>query len=143
MQPWSVTVGYIYDRETTTLWLVTLSNSGRVSRQYVIPEGVLPPPRYLDRGMRAPVPLGMQTAASPAPQIEGIVIVNCTIGAAGHAGNCRIDKDLPSGVGGAALRLVEAALFQPARLFGIAVPVLFNVTVRSQNGKLILDRPAA
>lgn len=73
-------------------------------------------------------------------RISGIVILECHIDATGIVRDAIILKDLPYGLGDAALAAVKQWQFEPATLDGQPVDVLFNLTV---NFKLDARKPPA
>jgi TonB family protein len=93
-------------------------------------------------GVKAPVVVTraepMYTEEARRARISGIVIVECHIDATGIVRDAIILKDLPFGLGDAALAAVKQWEFEPGTLDGQPVDVLFNLTV---NFKLDAPKP--
>ncbi|HYU24564.1 MAG TPA: energy transducer TonB, partial [Thermoanaerobaculia bacterium] len=99
--------------------------------------GATPPPRRLGVGMTVPVPVSTATAVLPprTAYVSGLVIVEAIIDADGSVSQTRVLKPLPEQVGAAAEALVRRTMFRPSRFFGVAVPVLYNVSVDVRDAK--------
>jgi hypothetical protein len=111
----------------------------------VLVRGTAASPRRLGLGMTVPVVVSSPTAAldGAAPSIDGIVIVEAAIGADGSVTDARVLKPLPLGISEIAERLIRQSTFEPTRLFGVPIPVLYNVVVDSRAGRLSVRQPAA
>ncbi|HEX6097102.1 MAG TPA: M56 family metallopeptidase [Thermoanaerobaculia bacterium] len=70
------------------------------------------------------------TSEAKAARIAGVVIVKVTIDAQGNVTDARVLKDLPLGLGQAAVDAVRQWKFEPATLDGKPVATDFNLTVR-------------
>jgi TonB family protein len=62
-------------------------------------------------------------------RVQGVVILQAIIDAAGRVTNLKVLKGLPHGLAEAALETVRTWQFEPATLEGEAVPVYYNFTV--------------
>jgi TonB family protein len=77
--------------------------------------------------------------AAKAERVQGIVIIEALIGEDGAVRDVKILKDLPHGMGQAAVDAVRQWMFVPGTKDGKPVPVVFNLTV---NFKLDATEPA-
>lgn len=104
-----------------------------------------PPPRRLGIGMIVPAPIDPATAPLPrgAAEVHGLVIVEAIIDAGGSVTQTRVVKPLPEHAGDIAEALVRRTKFRPSRFFGVAVPVIYNVSVEIREGKAAIVRPRA
>ena len=108
-----------------------------IDRRLVEPVAPRPSPpaepvRVGDR-IRAPAKVHDARPAYPslaiAARIEGVVIIDCTIGADGQVLNVRLLRSVPL-LDQAALDAVRQWQFTPTLLNGVPVPVVMTVTVR-------------
>jgi hypothetical protein len=101
-------------------------------------------PRHIHTGMTPPrlESAPTQTAHASLDKLSGIVIVEAVIRSDGSIGDVRVIKPLPLGADKLAESLVRNAKFEPSRFFGVAVPVVFNITVRVHNGILSVTNPS-
>lgn len=111
----------------------------------VLAPGGAASPRRLGLGMTIPIVVSSPTAAldGTAASIDGIVIVEAAIGIEGSVTDTRVLKPLPFGISDVAERLIRQSTFQPSRLFGAPIPVLFNIVVESRAGQLSVRPPVA
>ena len=78
--------------------------------------------------IHAPQPLYTETAR--AARIQGVVILQAIIDAAGKVADVKILKGLPEGLDKSAIETIKTWTFKPARRAGLPVAVYFNLTVR-------------
>lgn len=111
----------------------------------VLVPGATASPRRLGPGMTVPVLVSSPTTAleGAAASINGIVIVEAAIGIDGSVTDARVLKPLPLGISEIAEGLVRQSTFQPSRLFGVAIPVFYNIVVDCRASLLSVRRPAA
>ncbi len=94
-----------------------------------------PPPGYERVGgdIKAPKVLNRVdpafTEEAKAARIAGIVIIEALVGEDGVVRDAKVIKDLPMGLGQAAVDAVRQWTFEPATKDGKPVPVVFNLTV--------------
>jgi TonB family protein len=69
------------------------------------------------------------TPDARAHRVAGVVIIEAHIDESGRVVDTRILKNLPFGLGEAAVNAVRQWIFEPATLDGRPVPVIFNLTV--------------
>jgi len=88
----------------------------QISGNVVPPQKIFyPPPQYTEDGRLA--------------RIQGVVILEAIIDAAGDVANIKVLKGLPMGLDQSAVETVKTWKFKPASLEGKPVPVYFNLTV--------------
>lgn len=80
------------------------------------------------RKIFSPQPLYTETAR--AARIQGVVILQAIIDAAGKVADVRVLKGLPEGLDRSALETIKTWTFEPALRGGSPVSVYFNLTVR-------------
>ncbi len=92
-----------------------------------------PSPVRVGYGVRQPVKVGgvdpVYPAIAQAARVQGIVIIEATIGADGHLINARILRSVPL-LDQAALDAVRTWGYTPTMLNGVPVPVIMTVTVQ-------------
>jgi len=102
------------------------------------PPVVAPPPApqepvRISSGMRTPVKVRgadpVYPAIAQAARVQGIVIIEATLGADGHIINARILRSVPL-LDQAALDAVRQWQYTPTMLNGVPVPVIMTVTVQ-------------
>jgi Gram-negative bacterial TonB protein C-terminal len=110
----------------------------------LIPDAI-PPPKRLGVGMTLPVPIDPETAPLPrrAAGVHGLAIVEAIIDIDGSVAQTRVLKPLPEHAGDVAEALVRRTKFRPSRFFGVAVPVIYSISVEvSEGNAAIVRRPA-
>lgn len=78
--------------------------------------------------VHAPQPL--YTEGARAARIQGVVILQAIIDAAGKVADVKVLKGLPEGLDRSAIETIKTWTFEPARRAGLPVAVYFNLTVR-------------
>lgn len=98
----------------------------------VKPPAPEPSPVRVGPGIRQPIKIGgvdpVYPAIAQAARVQGIVIIEATIGADGHIINARILRSVPL-LDQAALDAVRQWQYTPTMLNGVPVPVIMTVTV--------------
>ncbi len=74
-----------------------------------------PEPEYSEEGRKA--------------KYQGVVVVNCIVGADGKPKNLRVIRSLGLGLDEKALEAVTTWRFEPGKKDGVNVPVIINVEV--------------
>jgi periplasmic protein TonB len=91
-----------------------------------------PPPVRVGGAIRPPVKINsvnpVYSAIAQAARVQGIVIIEATIGEDGHVTNARILRSIPL-LDQAAVDAVRQWQFTPTLLNGVPVPVIMTVTV--------------
>ena len=95
--------------------------------------------------MTVPVPVSTATAVLPrrTAYVSGLVIVEAIIDADGTVSQTHVLKTLPEQVDAAAEALVRRTMFRPSRFFGVAVPVIYSISVEVREGKAAIVSPPA
>lgn len=70
------------------------------------------------------------TEPARAARIQGVVILQAIIDAAGRVADVKVLKGLPEGLDKSALETIQTWTFEPAMRAGLPVAVYFNLTVR-------------
>ena len=102
-------------------------------RSLKLADGTSKLPLRVGGDVKAPVVIERVEPAYPPEaakaRIAGIVIIEAIIDETGRVTDERVLKDLPFGLGDAAVAAVKQWRFRPGTLNGRPVPVLFNLTV--------------
>jgi hypothetical protein len=141
--PWPV--GYVGRADGVVFQVRENSRGTLVRGTDVLAPGTTTSPRRFGFGMTIPVLVSSPTAAldGAATSINGIVIVEAAIGIDGSVTDAHVLKPLPCGISDIADQLVRQCSFQPSRLFGVPLPVFYNIIVESRTGRLSVRQPAA
>jgi len=142
---WPWLAGYV-GRDDGVVFEVGENSHGTLVRgPDVLVPGATTSPRRLGPGMTVPVLVSSPTAAldGAATSINGIVIVEAAIGVDGSVTDARVLKPLPLGISEIAERLIRQSIFQPSRLFGVTIPVFYNIVVDCRASHLSVRQPTA
>lgn len=127
--PESLSVTLEVERDGTIVDSIQAAFTVRPRRAHLNAPGAL----RVGGDVRAPVVIKrvepMYTEEARQHRISGIVIVEVLIDETGAVRDAVVAKDLPDGLGQAAIDAVKQWEFQPATRNGAPVPVIFNLTV--------------
>ena len=98
-------------------------------------------PRRMITGMMPPRPVDATPLQTGKSAYSGLLIYEAVININGDVDDVRTLKALPSGLDVDGEGLVRATRFEPARLFGIPLAVIYNVSVAVDNGVLTIQTP--
>jgi hypothetical protein len=100
-----------------------------------------PNPMRVIAGMTPPAPRTMSPAIETQhTEISGIIILETVIDEQGVPREVKTLKPLPHDLDLIAQRMVRESRFDPARLFDVALPSYWNVTVHVDKGRLWLEK---
>ena len=133
--PWSWQATYVGTKEGALLIVLVDFNDRVAAVPMLSPDPRDQKPLRIHPGM---VPPQVRTAPDPVVtgerEITGIVIAETIIDRSGAVSDVRIIKPLPRGLDRIAEDLVRRTTFVPGSLFGVTLPVIYNVTVRVEQG---------
>ena len=140
---WTLPSGFVGRSDGVVRPLIEMSRGTFTLGMPLLIPGAVPPPRPLAAGMVPPVLIAASSTDLPAEAagVSGIVIVETVIDAGGSVTQTSVLKTLPGRAAGDAERLVRTLKFQPARFFGVPVPIIYNVTVQVSDGRATIRTP--